>query len=105
MRQGFFQHCAAKSNRFSINALSVCFDREPLDHEGIARIAATIRRTLSPRRVRVDMFAVARAQGTFRGEKPEFPAKNMPRGADPSGARSFDAVANPDSVTPFIASA
>jgi acetoacetyl-CoA synthetase len=68
-----------------------------------ARIAATIRRTLSPRHVPNDVFAIAEVPRTLNGKKLEVPVKKILNGDDPDKAVSLDALVNPEAMQPFIA--
>ena len=68
-----------------------------------AKIAATIRRTLSPRHVPNDVFAITEVPRTLNGKKLEVPVKKILNGDDPNKAVSFDALVNPEAMQPFIA--
>jgi acetoacetyl-CoA synthetase len=68
-----------------------------------SKIATTIRRTLSPRHVPDEVFAIAEVPRTLNGKKLEVPLKKILNGDDPAKAVSFDALANPEAVQPFIA--
>jgi acetoacetyl-CoA synthetase len=76
---------------------------ESLSDEVRAKIAATIRRTLSPRHVPDEVFAIAEVPRTLNGKKLEVPIKKILNGDDPRQAVSFDALGNPEAIQPFIA--
>jgi acetoacetyl-CoA synthetase len=67
-----------------------------------AEVAAALRRDLSPRHVPDHVIAVAEIPRTLSGKKLEVPLKRILAGADPAGSLSLAALANPDSVEPFL---
>lgn len=62
-----------------------------------------LRRELSPRHVPDRFIAVDAIPHTLNGKKCEVPVKRILAGVDPEQAVSRDALANPDSLDPFIA--
>lgn len=66
------------------------------------RLRRSLRSALSPRHVPDRFIEVADVPRTLNGKKCEIPIKKILSGASPDGAISRDALANPDSLTPFI---
>jgi acetoacetyl-CoA synthetase len=66
------------------------------------KIATAIRRMLSPRHVPNTIYSIAQVPRTLNGKKLEVPIKKILNGEDPKSAVSFDALGNPEAVTPFI---
>jgi acetoacetyl-CoA synthetase len=62
-----------------------------------------LRTELSPRHVPDRFIAVDAIPHTINGKKCEVPVKRILAGVDPEHAVSRDALANPDSLDPFIA--
>ncbi|WP_028662493.1 acetoacetate--CoA ligase [Saccharomonospora iraqiensis] len=62
-----------------------------------------LRKALSPRHVPDRFVVVDAVPRTLNGKKCEVPVKKILRGVDPDTAVSRDALANPDSLGPFVA--
>jgi acetoacetyl-CoA synthetase len=69
------------------------------------RLRQALRAELSPRHVPDKFIAVDAIPHTINGKKCEVPVKRILAGVDPEHAVSRDALANPDSLDPFIAMA
>jgi acetoacetyl-CoA synthetase len=67
------------------------------------RLRQALRTELSPRHVPDRFIAVDAIPHTINGKKCEVPVKRILAGVDPEHAVSRDALANPDSLDPFIA--
>jgi acetoacetyl-CoA synthetase len=67
------------------------------------RLRQALRTELSPRHVPDRFIAVDAIPHTLNGKKCEVPVKRILAGVDPEHAVSRDALANPDSLDPFIA--
>jgi acetoacetyl-CoA synthetase len=76
-----------------------------LDPELRARIAQLLRHALSPRHVPDTIVAVPAIPRTLTGKKLELPIKRILAGADPGAVVNADALADPVSIDPFVASA
>jgi acetoacetyl-CoA synthetase len=74
-----------------------------LDEELRARIAATLRRALSPRHVPDRVHAVPAIPKTLNGKKLELPVKRILLGARPEDVTSRDALADPTAIDAFVA--
>jgi acetoacetyl-CoA synthetase len=72
-----------------------------LDEELRARIAARLRRELSPRHVPDTVHAVPSVPRTMTGKKLELPVKRMLLGAPPAQVASRDALADPAALDGF----
>jgi acetoacetyl-CoA synthetase len=72
-----------------------------LDGELQARIAARLRRELSPRHVPDTVHAVPAVPRTMTGKKLELPVKRMLLGASPAKVASRDALADPTALDGF----
>lgn len=68
-------------------------------------LRCSLRSTLSPRHVPDRFIQVTDIPRTLNGKKCEVPVKKILTGADPDHAVSRDALANPESLEPFIAHA
>jgi acetoacetyl-CoA synthetase len=66
------------------------------------RLRQALRTELSPRHVPDRVLAVDAIPHTINGKKCEVPVKRILSGVDPEQAVSRDALANPDSLDPFI---
>ena len=66
------------------------------------RLRQALRTELSPRHVPDRVLAVDAIPHTLNGKKCEVPVKRILSGVDPERAVSRDALANPDSLDPFI---
>jgi acetoacetyl-CoA synthetase len=66
------------------------------------RLRQALRTELSPRHVPDRFFAVDAIPHTLNGKKCEVPVKRILAGVDPGQAVSREALANPDSLDPFI---
>lgn len=66
-----------------------------------ARIAAELRRALSPRHVPDEILPVPAVPRTLSGKKLEVPVKRILTGTEPARAAAEGALANPDSLAPF----
>ena len=66
------------------------------------RLRRALRTHLSPRHVPDRFVAVNAIPHTLNGKKCEVPVKRILSGVDPDRAVSRDALANPDSLDPFI---
>ena len=77
-------------------------DGRVLDDDLKARIAAKLRRELSPRHVPNEMHAVPDIPKTLNGKKMEVPVKRILSGETVDASISRDAMANPESLKPFI---
>jgi acetoacetyl-CoA synthetase len=76
-----------------------------VDDELRARIAAALRRELSPRHVPDEIHAVPGVPRTLSGKKLEVPVKRILGGADPDTAASRGSLADPDvldAYAPFV---
>jgi acetoacetyl-CoA synthetase len=67
-----------------------------------SRLRQSLRSELSPRHVPDRFIAVNAIPHTLSGKKCEVPVKRILAGVDPDRAVSRDALANPDSLDPFI---
>jgi acetoacetyl-CoA synthetase len=67
------------------------------------RLRQALRTELSPRHVPDRFIAVDAIPHTLNGKKCEVPVKRILAGVDPDQAVSRDALANPDSLDPFVA--
>lgn len=67
-----------------------------------AALRAELRNALSPRHVPNAFIAVAEVPRTLNGKKCEVPVKRILAGMPPDQAVSKDALANPDSLAPFV---
>jgi acetoacetyl-CoA synthetase len=67
------------------------------------QLRQALRTELSPRHVPDRFIAVDAIPHTLNGKKCEVPVKRILAGVDPAQAVSRDALANPDSLDPFIA--
>jgi acetoacetyl-CoA synthetase len=65
-------------------------------------LRAELRGGLSPRHVPNRFIVIAEVPRTLNGKKCEVPVKKILAGADPARAVSRDALANPDSLLPFL---
>jgi acetoacetyl-CoA synthetase len=65
------------------------------------RIAAELRRSLSPRHVPDAVYAVPAVPRTLSGKKLEVPVKRILRGTPAEAAASRGALANPESLDAF----
>jgi acetoacetyl-CoA synthetase len=74
-----------------------------LDDALRGRIAAALRRELSPRHVPDRMEAVASVPRTLSGKKLELPVKRILQGAEPDRVASKGSLANPESMATFEA--
>jgi acetoacetyl-CoA synthetase len=72
-----------------------------LDEALRARIAATLRRQLSPRHVPDEIHALPEIPYTLNGKKVEVPVKHILAGVPAEKAVSRDAIRNPDSLHYF----
>jgi acetoacetyl-CoA synthetase len=72
-----------------------------LDEELRARIADTLRTSLSPRHAPDAVVAVPAIPRTLTGKKLELPVKRILTGAAVSEVASLDALVDPDSIQPF----
>jgi acetoacetyl-CoA synthetase len=68
-----------------------------------ARIAATLRTSLSPRHIPDEMVAVPAVPRTLSGKKLEVPVKRILSGTPVDAATSRGSLANPDSLDAFVA--
>ena len=66
------------------------------------RLRQALRTELSPRHVPDRFIAVDAIPHTLNGKKCEVPVKRILAGVDPDQAVSRDALANPESLEPFI---
>lgn len=66
------------------------------------RLRKSLRSALSPRHVPDRFIEVADVPRTLNGKKCEVPIKKILAGATPDDAVSRDALANPDSLAPFV---
>ncbi|EHR48712.1 acetoacetyl-CoA synthase [Saccharomonospora marina XMU15] len=66
-------------------------------------LRAELRKELSPRHVPDRFIVVEQVPRTLNGKKCEVPVKKILSGVAPERAVSKDALANPDSLTPFVA--
>ena len=76
-----------------------------VDDDLRARIAAALRRELSPRHVPDEIHAVPGVPRTLSGKKLEVPVKRILGGADPDTAASRGSLADPevlDAYAPFV---
>ncbi len=67
------------------------------------RLRAELRTALSPRHVPDRFIPITEIPRTLNGKKCEVPVKKILAGVDPDRAVSRDALANPDSLKPFLA--
>jgi acetoacetyl-CoA synthetase len=74
-----------------------------LDEALRRRIESRIRSDLSPRYVPDEIRAIAAVPRTLNGKKMEVPVRKLLLGHDPATTVSIDAMANPDSLEPFLA--
>jgi acetoacetyl-CoA synthetase len=81
--------------------LFVVTDRD-LDDELQAAIKAALRRELSPRHVPDRIIGIAEVPRTLSGKKLEIPVKRLLLGEAPDKVVSAAALANPDSLRPFL---
>jgi acetoacetyl-CoA synthetase len=65
-------------------------------------LRAELRTALSPRHVPNKFIVVEAVPRTLNGKKCEVPVKKILSGTAPDQAVSRDALANPDSLTPFV---
>jgi acetoacetyl-CoA synthetase len=65
-------------------------------------LRAELRTALSPRHVPNRFLLIAEVPRTLNGKKCEVPVKKILAGTDPDRAVSRDALANPDSLKPFL---
>ena len=77
-------------------------DGRVLDDDLKARIAAKLRRELSPRHVPNEMHTVPDIPRTLNGKKMEVPIKRILSGETVDASISRDAMANPESLKPFV---
>ena len=77
-------------------------DGRALDDGLRGRIAARLRRDISPRHVPNEMYAVPEVPKTLNGKKMEVPVKRILSGEPVDTAVSKDAMANPESLRPFL---
>ena len=73
-----------------------------LDEDMQKQINDRLRREYTPRHVPDRFMAVDAIPRTLNGKKCEVPVKRILAGVDPEQAVSRDALANPDSLEPFI---
>ena len=73
-----------------------------LDDELRARIAAALRRQLSPRHAPDRIVGVAAIPRTLNGKKMEVPVKRLLTGAPMSAAASEGAMADPQSLAALV---
>jgi acetoacetyl-CoA synthetase len=73
-----------------------------LDDALMSDISARIRGALSPRHVPDEVRVIAEIPRTLNGKKLEVPVKKILAGVAPSVAVSFDALANPAALDPFV---
>jgi acetoacetyl-CoA synthetase len=66
------------------------------------RLRSELRSALSPRHVPDRFIVVAEVPRTLNGKKCEVPVKKILAGVAPERAVSRDALANPDSLVPFL---
>jgi acetoacetyl-CoA synthetase len=66
------------------------------------QLRQALRTELSPRHVPDRFIAIGAIPHTLSGKKCEVPVKRILAGVDPDRAVSRDALANPDSLNPFI---
>jgi acetoacetyl-CoA synthetase len=74
-----------------------------LDEEAQGRIAATLRRELSPRHVPDTIVTVPAIPRTLTGKKLEAPVKRILRGEPPEKVASRDSLADPSALDAFVA--
>jgi len=74
-----------------------------LDEDLRRRIAARIREDCSPRHAPDEITAIAKVPRTLSGKVVEVPVKRILEGADPERVVSVDSLADPESLTPFLA--
>ena len=77
-------------------------DGGALEDDLRGRIAARLRRDISPRHVPNEMYAVPEVPKTLNGKKMEVPVKRILSGEPADTAVSKDAMANPESLRPFL---
>ena len=73
-----------------------------LDEELRRRIAATVRSEVSPRHVPDEVHRIPEIPRTISGKVMEVPVKRLLQGADLDDVANPGAMANPDSLTPFV---
>ena len=73
-----------------------------LDDDLRGRIAARLRRELSPRHAPDEVHAVPEIPKTLNGKKMEVPVKRILSGEPVGAAVSEDAMANPGALGPFL---
>jgi acetoacetyl-CoA synthetase len=66
------------------------------------QLRSALRSTLSPRHVPDRFLVLAEVPRTLNGKKCEVPVKKILAGVAPEKAVSRDALANPDSLAPFL---
>jgi acetoacetyl-CoA synthetase len=76
---------------------------ESLSDEVRSRIGAALRGALSPRHVPDSMEAVPAIPRTMTGKKLELPVKRILQGTPAEQVASRDALADPESLDPFVA--
>jgi acetoacetyl-CoA synthetase len=81
----------------------VLADDRALDDDLRARLAATIRAELSPRHVPDEVHQIAAVPRTISGKKLEVPVKRLLDGEPQDRVVHPGAMANPDSLEPFLA--
>ncbi|HSP38791.1 MAG TPA: acetoacetate--CoA ligase [Frankiaceae bacterium] len=74
-----------------------------LDDDFRKRVSTTLRNELTPRHVPDRIEAVPDVPRTLNGKKLEVPVKRILEGVDPDKAVSTGAVADPESLEPFLA--
>ncbi|MGH9090160.1 MAG: acetoacetate--CoA ligase [Acidimicrobiales bacterium] len=79
--------------------------RPGLDEAVRARVAATLRSRLSPRHVPDRIVEVPAVPRTLTGKKMEVPVKRILQGEPPEAVVAGGALANPDSLLPYVAMA
>jgi acetoacetyl-CoA synthetase len=76
--------------------------RTGLDDELTGKIRRALREALSPRHLPDAVVAVPSVPRNLTGKKLELPVKRILLGARPDDVASRDALADPDSLTPFV---
>jgi acetoacetyl-CoA synthetase len=76
--------------------------RAGLDDELTGKIRRALREALSPRHLPDAVVAVPSVPRNLTGKKLELPVKRILLGARPDDVASRDALADPDSLTPFV---
>ena len=74
-----------------------------IDASARARIAASLRRELSPRHVPDEIVSVPAIPRTLTGKKLEVPVKRILQGEPPDTVASRHSLADPEALDPFIA--